>query len=164
MFFHGIIDDSAEAQTDALAAAVTSLTALIDGIETGGGEVLPKITTDLTDTFDATHAGRLLLMSTNGVKTWTIPANATEPFPFGTDGDTATTMIMGVTNSTGVLTLVPAGGVTVTNIGDAGLVIQPNSIFRLIKINTNVWTLQVDTMDIDPPQQSQLIKLIGVSG
>lgn len=78
-------------------------------------------------------ANNIVLANAGGTYTWTVPANATVPFPIGTSID--------LIASPASITLAAAGGVTLNGFGNEVAPLTVNSGFstRITKIGTNTW-------------------------
>jgi flagellar basal body rod protein FlgF len=93
-------------------------------------------------TLALTDDGRTVTSSNAAAQTVTVPANATVAFPIGTE-------IAVLQAGAGALSVAAAGGVTINKPADRQLTARgQNSVLRLRKTATNVWTLGGDLADV----------------
>lgn len=90
--------------------------------------------TGTTYTFTLTDNGRLVTASNSAAQTYTIPANASVAFPIGTRIDL---LALGA----GIVTVSPAGGVTMNSKGSKVTLTGAGSPGTIIKLATDTWEL-----------------------
>jgi len=93
--------------------------------------LVPEVQTDTVRTFGLSDAGKLIALTGSTDRVFTVPANATVPFPIGT-------VIAIVKDGTGNITLAEADGVNIKT--EVGLILSDQyGMATLVKVDTNVW-------------------------